>query len=72
MKWKAVDIIAAIIAITICIGLVICLIIPIITDIPLSDKAYELVKNIFISIISIVSMYIGAKVRSLTIKRDKE
>jgi len=73
MKWKPVDIVALIIAITICCCLLVAILMPVITGEPSTEKRSELLTNVFLSFVSIVSMYIGAKVTSnRKEKKEKE
>lgn len=61
-KWKPVDWIALIFTLTICIGFLISISIPAVRGVPMSDLKAKIIHNLFTAMISVVSLFIGAKI----------
>lgn len=63
IKWKPYDIIILILAITISIVLIVIFIVTVFNEIPIADTNAKIVGGLLASIISIISMYIGAQIQ---------
>ena len=61
-KWKPTDYIAVILTFVISFLLVLAVVSPVFTGRPLSDLAIKMISGVVGSIVSIVSMYVGANI----------
>ena len=68
--WKPIDIVIVVLTVTICSCLFAALAKPMITGVDLSEGGSELVATMMASVISIVSMYVGAKLQSIRDNRS--
>ena len=62
-NWNSVDVVVLILTIIISLVLIITLIRPFVTGVAITDGNSKLVAGLIASIISIISMYVGAKIQ---------
>jgi hypothetical protein len=62
-NWSAVDIIILILVTIISLVLLLSVLLPFISGMPASDSTAKLIAGLIASIISIISMYVGAKIQ---------
>jgi hypothetical protein len=62
MQWKPADLIIIIVTISVCLALLLAMLKPLITGEPLSVEKAEMVKIIILTLVALVSVYIGKKV----------
>ena len=61
MKFSPVDIVMVILAVSLSVSLIYLTISPAITKIPRNTEQSKLLKEIFVAIIAIISLYVGSK-----------
>ena len=68
MNWQPIDIVAMLLTVTLCFILSLSAMSPLITGNPLSDTKAKMLVGLVSSVVSIVSMYIGATLQK---RKDK-
>ena len=63
-KWKPVDTLVGLIVVVLGVGLIMAAATPYFLGVPISDKRSEIIGAVVTAMVSIVSMYVGARIRN--------
>lgn len=70
MKWKPVDVIVLVLGSLAGLSLLITVIVPVILGEPISDSRAEMLSSVAMSIIAVVSVYVGARIKERSDRSD--